>query len=374
MTDHRLQQFARQTAAEPEDVARLETRLDAALPPVDISRLLATLPEIHPAQVARLQRRVARAPSAGSRRRLPPLVSGLTPRLVPTLALCAAAAAALVMLLPLERDVSVALSAGQVEIGDGLRLTASGAGQVTGTTLRPEITWSRGLLRVDQEPDAGIETRIQTAEGTVSVLGTVFTVKRDSELLSTVVEMTRGSVLLRCKDGSSHTLGAGQSGVCLPATATQMATRATRLKERGDHAAALASLDRALELPQEGRVYTAGLLAVRVEVLHQLGRDAEILETIQRYRGEAETQDDPDRWFELARLGAALALAAGERDVARPMLTELAPTSLEHAIWLAECTEASEQAAAVLERAASLVSEPAGQAALTAAWARLEAR
>lgn len=178
----------------------------------------------------------------------------------PALAL-AALALAWLMLRPQPRPLDARLDA-PVMVTEALttavQLQYTGTGVVDGTDRAPRIHWEVGALRVEVDP--GVALSVETAEGLVTVLGTIFTVVRDAR--GTTVSVERGRVALSCVD---HPLDPGMSATCLPLRPAGLLARARAL--RADPPVALEAVDRGLRLARPGDPFRGELLALRVELL-----------------------------------------------------------------------------------------------------------
>jgi len=180
---------------------------------------------------------------------------------------------------------------------EGVRVAYVGTGHVSGTAEAPVIHLSRGHVRVEVDPEQGVALEVRTEEGTVRVLGTVFTVDRDA--LGTRVHVERGRVGVACADGAASELALDEEGSCLPATASGLLGRALRLTQDG------APLEAVLEAADRGQAAaTAGdfdwreLQALRVQALLQAGDAPAACEAA---RAWPSLEEDP-RAAELARL------------------------------------------------------------------------
>lgn len=176
--------------------------------------------------------------------------------------------------------VDITLAKGVVDLPPGIRLTADGAGRVTGTDHNAVVRWQRGHLLVEVDPDAEVRLAVHTDEGEVEVLGTVFTVDRDEQ--GTAVALERGKVEVHCLHGDSAILAAGQSHSCLPLTPGKALHQARQLT---DPAAQLAATDVALDLARPGSAIEGEVRVLRVEALQALGRDDEALAEAMVYVG-----------------------------------------------------------------------------------------
>ena len=113
----------------------------------------------------------------------------------------------------------------------GLELTMLGQGALSGTEAAPVVTWRRGRLDVEVDPDEHIGLVVQTEEGEVRVVGTGFSVDRD--LLGTHVDVHHGRVIVVCRSADELSLGEGEKTTCLPVTAAGLLGRARLLSQGG---------------------------------------------------------------------------------------------------------------------------------------------
>jgi ferric-dicitrate binding protein FerR (iron transport regulator) len=199
-------------------------------------------------------------------------------------ALAMAATAALWLRPAPEGVLDQPLVTGQIALTQLVSASSNGAGHASGTTLAPRISWTRGRLDLDVVHGAGVDLQVETPEAVVSVVGTVFAVTRDA--LGTDVEVSRGAVRVACTGGATTLLGAGESAACWPVTLGGLLGRARTLESRGaDVDDVLATLDRALSVdgprPLRGEV-----LAHRVRILYQQGRDDEAVTAARSYLSE----------------------------------------------------------------------------------------
>lgn len=139
-----------------------------------------------------------------------------------------------------------------------VQLQYAGTGTVSGTERAPRIRWEVGELRVEVNP--GIALSVETDEGLVTVLGTIFTVVRDAR--GTTVSVERGRVSVSCAD---HVLEPGMSATCLPRRPAGLLARARAL--RADRPGALDAVTRGLALAKPGDPIRGELLALQVQLL-----------------------------------------------------------------------------------------------------------
>lgn len=204
-------------------------------------------------------------------------------------------------------------------------VAALGAGTGTWTDQGDglAIAWLIGELELEVTPGQGVDLRVQTEEAEIRVVGTHFVVDRGP--LGTRVTVSRGAVALGCLGEASRVLQAGESGLCTPNRAPGLLRRARALERAGEPELALSEVDRALTDPSRTAVLQDELLALRVALLAELGRDAEGLAAARAYLGlpnparehdiltiAADLSPDPEtRCSFLTRLDPERARAAG---------------------------------------------------------------
>lgn len=149
----------------------------------------------------------------------------------------------------------------ELQATEHVALHVEGEGQLSGVPEAPRISWSRGALDVDLEPDQGVDLRVVTAEADVSVLGTRFTVERDAGL-GTRVSVRAGRVRVVCRGAEPTEIGDGVEVLC-PARAALLGD-ARRMSRAGDHAGAIDAASRGLRMA-DGDAVAAELLYVRLE-------------------------------------------------------------------------------------------------------------
>ena len=169
-----LARFAKETKASPAVVQRVRGRLVAEHDEAAYTELLRALPSAAPGAAARVRARLQR-PSR-------------TP-LLPVFALGGVALAAVgLLLLRLIPSASPSLTAtlDAPEVWEGLAPTPEvtldfqGQGVLAGTERAPRLTWETGTLKVEVEPNQGIDLQVTTREAEVRVVGTGFSVTRDA--------------------------------------------------------------------------------------------------------------------------------------------------------------------------------------------------
>ena len=220
---------------------------------------------------------------------------------------------------PVALRLDAEASSARIQVGAGTWLDYSGQGSVGGTAQRPLVEWERGRVRVEVDPDAGIDLVVHTREGEVRVLGTIFHVDRSA--LGTEVTVERGKVAVTCEGAPEQQLTIGLSATCLPTTAGGLLGRAHALRDAtADPALVVGTLERGLELAEPGAVRNE-LRVLRMVVLSELGRVGPALDEAQAYLAEGQAQ----RRDEVHELAVGLAVGIADCEAARPALDALAP-------------------------------------------------
>lgn len=255
-----------------EDLAHIRRRVETSIDTHgDVRPLLVDDVHADPEMVARIAARVER--SATTRRRA-------------RIGVLAAAAAALLVVVRPSPALDESLVATDLEralTGD-VMLTIDGEGHAAGTTDEPRITWKRGRLDLQVTPNAGIDLQVETPEATVTVVGTVFTVDRTP--LGTTVHVERGAVEVDCHSEGGSRLHATEQLTCWPTTSAGLLGRARTLKSQGaPMESVLSTLDVALATSGPPAV-RGEVLALRVSLLHDGGRQQEARVTAQTYLDE----------------------------------------------------------------------------------------
>lgn len=252
------------------------------------------------------------------------------------LLLPAVAAAALLLWLTPEAPRREPLeAAGTAAWSDEVSLAFDGRGVASGVDRDLLLEWEAGTVRVDVTPHAGNRVRVSTEEATVTVTGTIFSVRRDTLGVTTQVE--RGSVEVRCADGwVGAVTPADGPRTCLPVRAAALLGRANALLEAGAAPAEVRdTVDRGLAVAEAGSPVEGELLAHRVRVGTDEGRVEEVAADADRYLGSGHA----GRRVEVLR--AAGRLVYRERGCAaalrflEPLATE---GDAEDRVVLAACT------------------------------------
>jgi len=333
--DHPLARFAAATRANAKAVARVRRRIDATHGDADTASLLAALPRHAPGATARVRARLARRER---RNRLPAWGLG------------ALALAALVFLgvrvltppppPPLSATLAAPTAWQALAPTDEVRLDFQGQGVLAGTARAPRLDWEQGTLKVEVEPERGIDLAVHTREAEVRVVGTGFSVTRDA--LGTGVVVTHGHVAVLCADGEKALLGAGEARVCPPTHAAGLLGRANALAAQGDTAAALEAARAGLATDASGAVRSE-LELTTVDALTRLGRADEALAA-----AEASLAGSPARPSELRHLAVRNAITTTGCPAALPHLRVLVgeDATAPELVYFADCVADTEPAAA----------------------------
>jgi hypothetical protein len=212
------------------------------------------------------------------------------------------------------------LQAAAATLPEGLHLEASGEGSIEGSSLHPRLQWERGSIRVEVDPEAGLDVALRTREGEVRVIGTVFNVNRDA--LGTQVSVERGHVAVTCVSaaGPERSVTAGGTTTCLPTTAGGLLGRARALEDQGAAPlSVLEAIESGLALAEPGAAVSAELRYLRIDALHRAGRGPEARVEADRFLESGEKL----RRVEVLRLAATLDLAEGGCPAAAARLTQL---------------------------------------------------
>ncbi len=289
-----LRRFAEVTEPSPASLARVRRRLGVEADAALSREILARLPGPTPGAEDRVRARLGRpAPAV----RWP--IAGL---------LAAAALAAWVLREAPENPVLLSLEGegSAVEVGEHVRLVASGSGNVGGTDRRPRLQWNRGRLDVEVDHGEGIDLHVHTPEAMVRVVGTAFTVRRD--ILGTQVDVVRGAVEVTCVGEVPRRMQAGETAACWPTRPAGLLGRARALQAAGAPAGEVLSALDAIDARDADFIVTGEVLALRFEMLRALGRHDEALAVAAEYR----SRGYEERRSEIAAAAVALHLARGD--------------------------------------------------------------
>lgn len=286
---------------------------------MDTKTVLAQLGEPDPAAVERVWTRfqVGRRPRRG---RWP-------------LRVAAAAVVAAWVAWP-QAERAVALDGSTVAWSDEVSIAAEGQGVVTGTSRDLVIAWDAGRIRAEVTPHTGTSLVVRTEEAEVVVVGTVFTVDRDR--LGSTVEVERGRVLVRCRDGWAAEVGPDDPPLtCLPVSAAGLLGRADALVDAGGPPdAVLETLDRGVAAVRDDGPVLDELLVRRMRLHAEAGRVDAALADAERYLAHRSAA----RTLEVQRFAAWLTLDAYGCEAAVDRLTALHQAgSAEETVLLAEC-------------------------------------
>jgi hypothetical protein len=241
----------------------------------------------------------------------------------------------------------------QANAQPGVQLAFHGQGQVSSPSV---VAWEQGELKVEVEPERGIEFRVETAEASIRVVGTVFAVERST--LGTSVTVERGRVEVTCQDEPTQAVTAGQAWLCLRSPAAALHWADTH--KEASRVQVLEVLDRGLARSAPDDPVHDELEVLRIRTLSEDGR------TQQAYEAATErlARGAPHRAREVRQIAARAALALEGCGAALPHLELLAGEDSGTAmVHLADCVapDQPERARALLERALELA-PPEGQA------------
>ena len=257
---------------------------------------------------------------------------------------------------------ALALSAeswAELQVHEDVTLGWVGQGELEAEGRAHDIDWKSGRLKVSVTPKQGIDLTVRTPEATVSVVGTVFEVRRDT--LGTTVTVERGQVEVICAEQTPLMLTADENThTCQPTTAVGLLNRAQDLIATDPDAAA-DSVKRGLQqaAPTTDSFAYSGLHYQDARLHRDAGRHAEAL-----HAANASLEGGDPEW-----LGKAHTLAAesgwmlGQCSEASSHLTWLAAHSsanAEQLFLLAGCVFENDPAAAQkwLENAEDIATDP----------------
>ncbi len=307
-----------------------------------------------PEELAAIRRRLRTAQTAQEQRR-PPLhllsigIAGML------------AAAGLVMVMTRSTEPvlqQIALSAEQwseVSASDDVLLGFSGQGDLQSTGKVHDIDWRTGHLSVSVTPDQDIDLTVSTPEAQVSVVGTVFEVRRDA--LGTTVNVARGKVEVLCNNQDPLYLTSEQTHTCLPTTALGLLNRALDLKA-DDPDAALEAIAMGLEGLDETSNDYDDLHYWAADIHHGAERSKEALRSAQ-----AALSADATYASEASRIAAMHGMVLGGCGLSTAHLSWLVDNdkaTAEELALLAQCTIDNDPAAArkLLEAAEAQATTP----------------
>jgi len=241
----------------------------------------------------------------------------------------------------------------QADARPGVQLAFHGQGQVSSPSV---VSWEQGELKVEVEPERGIEFRVETAEASIRVVGTVFSVERSS--LGTSVTVERGEVEITCQNEPTHAVTAGEDWLCLrsPAAALHWADN----HQNGTTADVLQVLERGLARSVLGDPVHDELEVLRIQTLFSAGQHRQASSAA----NERLDRGAQHRATEVRQIAARTAMALDGCKDATPHLEVLsADDSGAAMVLLADCITSEDpiQARELLERALTQ-SPPADQA------------
>ncbi|MDP2306550.1 MAG: hypothetical protein Q8P18_11055 [Pseudomonadota bacterium] len=196
-------------------------------------------------------------------------------------------------------------------------LSFDGTGTVEGQSDAPQIKWDSGLINVEVTPERDVRLALFTREAEVRVVGTGFTVLRDS--LGTRIDVRHGRVEVDCGEDATVALEAGDGLLCLPQSAAGLLGRARALQAAGAPSAdALAALDRGLAIVGPQAAVRDELVVRRIRALFDLSRHGEVIDAARAYTASG----GGGRQSDVEKIAAASASVLGGCAVAAPWLLD----------------------------------------------------
>ncbi len=217
----------------------------------------------------------------------------------------------------------------------GVELRFQGDGELVSAE---RIDWAEGVIEVDVEPQRGIELAVVTEEAEVRVVGTHFTVDRDS--FGTRVDVDHGKVAVACADGRELMITGGESARCLRSAASGLGW-AMALGEAGSGPEVrLAAVELSLMQPGGSSAVVDELSALRAVLLEEAGRGEDARVAAQAVLARVERTD-------MREIAARQALASGSCEAATPHLSALLSVEpITARLHLADCAASSDPQAA----------------------------
>ena len=259
--------------------------------------------------------------------------------------LAAAAALAMVLWPPAQLDAQLAGAEwSSLQVSDHINMDFKGRGQLRGDEENASLDWTEGIVRIEVDPNEGVQFTVNTPEAQVSVLGTMFSVERAGEFTTVLVE--RGRVSVACLGGAMAVYGPGETASCPVLSAGALLARA----RSESPLEALATLDEGLAV-EPSAVIEGEIRALRLETLLTLERHPEALAEARTY-----LLDPGPRELQVQHIAADLALQLEGCEGGVPQIEAMG----EHAtgvelVLMADCLpEQPERARAALERALEL--------------------
>lgn len=357
-------------ATKPNDAAqeRVASRLGLSTDDEAMRRLLQAAPKPDDFMFDRVMARLRQSIRAGRRVRMPwgtgPLVAAGA-----AMAVLAVGILATPKLVEQPPPVMIAATLESTESvlstpAPGVQLEYSGWGFLSGSERQPRLQWGAGSLHVEVAPGEGIDLRIETPNGEVQVVGTVFDVHVDD--LGTRVSVDRGKVQVSCELGATSLLTADEETTCVRTSSANLLTFADMARARGGSSTRILSLvDQGLALEPESREVRDSLRLVRFEQLMQLHRTTAARSAADDYLANP----DAARRVDVLRTTAKLAFADGSCPEALPYLAALANTDAAEAddlVPLARCLGRADPSKALqlLTRAEAMQPSPKLQEAI----------
>ena len=201
--------------------------------------------------------------------------------------------------------------------GERVALDVVGTGEISGTDDALTVEWESGTLEASVVPHSGVAMSVRTDEATVNVVGTIFSVKRD--LLGTTIGVNEGRVQVSCEDGWTGILGAEETHICQPTSATGLLGRSEALIDAGADSMVLQdTLNRGISVAADGPIL-GELLVRRMQLNADEGKVDDALQDAERYL----QMDETARREQVQRFAGWLALGSKGCDAATPWLSAL---------------------------------------------------
>lgn len=230
------------------------------------------------------------------------------------------------------RAPTEAIALGETESWIEVQAHVQAQPQGVGVARSDRILWEEGTLRVEVEPERGVELIVETEEARVRVVGTLFEVHRED--FGTEVRVDRGAVEVTCHE-RVHLLGAQDTTRCFPSAEVAVGY-VLELQRRSMPAVTwLEVIEEARRSPQLHPETTGGLLALEIDAYLLLERNEHALRLLRDALEEG--TDVPDR--AISAVAGALT-RSGDCARATPLLQRLAEGEDPHAeAWLEHCRD-----------------------------------
>ncbi len=250
-----------------------------------------------------------------------------------SLATAALAAAAWLLwpqpVAPLSEDLRSTEVVTRTLPADGIVLRYAGAGHLEDH----DVQWASGTLDVEVPPDQGLNLAVHTREAKVEVVGTGFVVERSAR--GTDVSVRHGRVRVTCVGADPVLLDPGMAQNCPPVSAAALLARARADREAGAPLeVVLGEVDAALARAGAADPVADELHFLRAELRYLTGDRTGAAEEIAALRASGTRVRSAD---EVARLSAAIAVAARDCDRVRAELATIAILEASDQAMLRSC-------------------------------------